>query len=94
MTKSTPAPRRSGRPFAQGSETLSRQIQEKAFELYQRRGGAHGDDQADWFEAERIVLQNQKQAMIGAARPAASRGNGQGSRPAASRRKTGRRAGV
>ena len=38
-----------------GQEELSRRIQEKAYELYQSRGANHGDDQADWYEAERIV---------------------------------------
>ena len=26
-----------------------------AYELWERRGRTHGDDQADWLEAERIV---------------------------------------
>ncbi len=26
-----------------------------AYELFQQRGGTHGCDQKDWFEAERIV---------------------------------------
>ena len=26
-----------------------------AYELFERRGGMHGYDQEDWFEAERIV---------------------------------------
>ncbi len=36
-------------------EELSRRIQDKAYELYHGRGLDHGDDQADWFVAERIV---------------------------------------
>ena len=27
----------------------------KAYELHVKRGSNHGDDQADWFEAERLV---------------------------------------
>lgn len=38
-----------------GQEDLSQRIQDKAYELYSNRGGCHGDDQADWYEAERIV---------------------------------------
>lgn len=26
-----------------------------AYQLFERRGGGHGQDQQDWFEAERIV---------------------------------------
>ena len=36
-------------------DEISRRIQDKAFELYLRRGCTHGDDQNDWYEAERIV---------------------------------------
>lgn len=37
-------------------ETLHPRIQEKAYELYLKRGGSHGRDMDDWLEAERIVL--------------------------------------
>lgn len=30
-------------------------IQEKAHELFERRGRIHGHDWQDWFEAEKIV---------------------------------------
>lgn len=30
-------------------------VAKKAYELYQLRGQSAGDDQADWFEAERII---------------------------------------
>ena len=30
-----------------------------AYELFQRRGGVHGHDQADWLEAERIVRERE-----------------------------------
>jgi 2-iminoacetate synthase ThiH len=36
-------------------EEISRRIQDKAYELYQRRGNTHGDDQADWYQAECLV---------------------------------------
>ncbi len=33
-----------------------------AYELFEKRGGIHGHDQRDWFEAERIVAQRQQVA--------------------------------
>ena len=36
-------------------EELSSLIQKKAFELYEKRGYTHGDDQADWYKAEKSV---------------------------------------
>lgn len=35
---------------------LRERIERKAYELYEKRGGAHGLDTEDWFEAERLVL--------------------------------------
>jgi hypothetical protein len=29
----------------------------KAYELFERRGGQHGFDQEDWFQAEQLVRQ-------------------------------------
>ncbi len=37
-------------------ENLSVEIVRVAFELYEKRGMAHGHDLEDWLEAERIVL--------------------------------------
>ncbi len=34
---------------------LHERIKKKAYELYVKRGYIHGDDWADWFEAEKIV---------------------------------------
>ena len=31
-----------------------------AYELFERRGRAHGHDQEDWFEAERILRQRRQ----------------------------------
>ena len=31
-----------------------------AFELFERRGRTHGNDQQDWFEAERILRQRRR----------------------------------
>jgi hypothetical protein len=92
MTRSTTVSRKSGRLPVQGSEQLNQRIREKAFELYQSRGGAHGDDQADWYEAERIVLQKQGQVTSGVGRSAASRGNNGRGRTMTGRRKLGRTA--
>ena len=33
------------------------EIARVAHELFERRGRAHGHDQQDWFEAERIIAQ-------------------------------------
>ena len=35
--------------------TYNQRVQEKAYELYLKRGGAPGNDLNDWFEAEKIV---------------------------------------
>jgi hypothetical protein len=37
-------------------ENCDARIAKRAYELYQQRGGCHGEDQADWFEAERQIL--------------------------------------
>jgi hypothetical protein len=37
-------------------EDLDAQIAMRAYELYRQRGGCHGEDQADWFKAERQIL--------------------------------------
>ena len=33
------------------------EVAQVAYEFFQRRGGVHGYDQQDWFEAERLVRQ-------------------------------------
>ena len=47
-------------PFEQGASpppgNLNGRIAIRAHEIYQRRGGHHGQDLADWFDAERQVL--------------------------------------
>ncbi len=43
------------------SDTALRQeIARVAYELFERRGGAHGHDQQDWFEAEQLVRRRQE----------------------------------
>jgi hypothetical protein len=44
-----------GQP-SQGNGDIHARIAERAFELYHRRGGHHGQDLEDWFAAEREVL--------------------------------------
>lgn len=39
--------------IAQGE--LFSMVQKRAYELYEKRGRAHGDDWADWNEAERQI---------------------------------------
>lgn len=41
-------------PFA--NEDIQPRIAERAYELYQRRGGHHGQDLDDWFLAEQEVM--------------------------------------
>jgi len=36
-------------------EEFYRRVAHKAYELYISRGAGHGNDQADWLEAERAV---------------------------------------
>ena len=35
---------------------LEARIALRAHQLYEERGGCHGEDQADWFKAERQIL--------------------------------------
>jgi hypothetical protein len=34
------------------------EVARRAYERYQQRGGGHGSDQQDWYEAERDLSQN------------------------------------
>ena len=38
------------------------EISRRAYERFQERGGSHGSDQDDWFEAEREVRNRQPQS--------------------------------
>ena len=38
------------------------EIAKVAYELYQRRGGAPGGEQEDWFEAERLLRQRRQRS--------------------------------
>ncbi len=61
--------------------TLLRQIAERAYHLFEMRGGSHGNDVEDWLRAEREVL------ATGERRRATTRPNG----AAARRARTGTR---
>lgn len=37
-------------------EEFQTRISKRAYELYEQRGWQHGNDQADWFQAEKEVL--------------------------------------
>jgi hypothetical protein len=49
--------RRNNKSTARSTKThdLYSRVQEKAYKLYEKRGCFHGNDWADWFEAERQV---------------------------------------
>ena len=34
---------------------FARRVEKKAYELWQKKGCSHGNDWADWFEAEKAV---------------------------------------
>jgi hypothetical protein len=53
--KLTPRRAQSGTSQEPTSESLHSRIQERAFRLFQERGGQHGRDMQDWVEAERQV---------------------------------------
>ena len=42
--------------FAQYSRGLNKRIASRAYELFERRGKAHGHDVDDWLKAENEVL--------------------------------------
>ena len=53
------------------------QIAHRAFEIYVARGGDHGHDMGDWFEAERQLVAEFSHSKPAATRtPSARRGSG------------------
>lgn len=40
---------------SKGSADLQAMIAKKAYEIYVKRGYSHGNDQRDWYEAEKAV---------------------------------------
>jgi hypothetical protein len=61
-TQSTPAqrpPSSTRAPADSGaSEDYRERVAQRAYELYQSRGGAHGSDWEDWLAAERELIAN------------------------------------
>lgn len=47
-----PSTRRDNDKSRIASQTLEKRIQERAYQLYEQRGCAHGFDREDWAEAE------------------------------------------
>lgn len=43
-------------------DTLHDEVAKVAYELHEKRGGAHGYDLDDWLEAERIVMERHAQS--------------------------------
>lgn len=61
---STPAIRKNGGSSAPTPIDIEAQIRQRAYELYEQRGCAPGQETDDWFRAEREVLarNNQQQS--------------------------------
>jgi hypothetical protein len=47
----------------QHDEQFYARVAEKAYELFERRGGEHGHDVDDWLEAERLVVEELRQGL-------------------------------
>jgi len=45
-------------------ESITDKIRKRAQELYNKRGGAPGNDWADWFEAERQIKSELKKSEL------------------------------
>ena len=43
-------------PLLQATIDLMDRVQSRAFELFEARGGSHGDDVGDWLRAEKEVF--------------------------------------
>jgi len=41
-------------------KSIHDEIAKVAYELYEKRGGVHGNSLGDWFEAENIVMEKQE----------------------------------
>lgn len=57
MARSTQVRERSATIERDSSPIDWGEVAQAAYELFQRRGGEHGRDQQDWFEAEQLVRQ-------------------------------------
>ncbi len=63
MARSTAAPVRRKTAVTAAAGSTAEEIAKVAYELFVQRGGTHGSDQEDWFEAERIVAQRRQAAQ-------------------------------
>lgn len=54
--KRSDAPTAATTPLDPTDPALQRLIAERAYQLYQMRGGAHGHDLDDWLAAEREIM--------------------------------------
>jgi len=45
---------------------LENEIRRRAYELYEQRGGEHGQDVEDWLRAEEEVTKNKKSRRVAA----------------------------
>mgnify|MGYP000877129589 FL=1 len=59
----SPASSESAQKFMVWPEDRRERIAVKAYELWQERGGRHGHDLEDWFEAEAIVTETRLNAQ-------------------------------
>lgn len=50
---------RSSKQSSSNQEKFNEAVRKIAYELYEKRGCAPGNDQADWFEAEKIARKRQ-----------------------------------
>ena len=50
------ASKRNSKKTEMDEKTMRQMIEEKAYEIYEKRGGEHSRDLDDWFEAEKIVI--------------------------------------
>ncbi len=41
-------------------QTKSEEVAKLAYDLYLKRGGSHGNDQEDWFQAEALLRKKQR----------------------------------
>jgi hypothetical protein len=65
-SQQTAEPTASIQPEPTQSATLEA-ISQRAYEIYQARGGEHGDDLRDWLQAERELNQGASRSPLAAA---------------------------
>jgi hypothetical protein len=64
-------------PRASRDPAVQRQIAERAYQLFQQRGGSHGSDVQDWLTAEREVLATTRRRAATAVRRDPTNGRSQ-----------------